>query len=251
MLLWTYDLAIHPTFRNRTDSFEAWAYRNGFLRQIQRLEKQKWLERQAGDGGDRLHRLTELGRREVLGAYDPTPRWNRHWDGRWRMVLFDVPEERSVARNRLRYYLHGRGFGYLQHSVWITPDPAKEERALLADGPVDPGALLLLEARPCAGETDAEIVAAAWDYADINRRYATHEAVLAKRPRRVLDTQEAATAFHLWLRKEREAWHQAVSCDPFLPRVLLPPNYAGREAWRRRQDVLRDAGKQMRGFRLA
>ena len=41
--------------------------------------------------------------------------------------------------------------------------------------------LILLEARPCAGESDAEIVAGAWDFERINR-YARHLKVLAERP---------------------------------------------------------------------
>jgi len=60
------------------------------------------------------------------------------------LVLFDVPEARRSTRNKLRLYLQDRGFGYLQNSVWITPDPVAEQRALLADGPVDVESLILL-----------------------------------------------------------------------------------------------------------
>ena len=45
MLLWACETFSRPTFRNLTESFEGWAYRNGFLRQLQRLEKQQWIER--------------------------------------------------------------------------------------------------------------------------------------------------------------------------------------------------------------
>ena len=36
-----------PTFRNLTDSYESWAYRNGLLRQVVTLERQQFLERDA------------------------------------------------------------------------------------------------------------------------------------------------------------------------------------------------------------
>ena len=66
LLLWSADRFMRPTFRNLTDSYEAWAYRNGLLRQIASLEKNKLVERDRGAPGDRLYRLTELGRLHVL-----------------------------------------------------------------------------------------------------------------------------------------------------------------------------------------
>lgn len=248
MLLWACETFSRPTFRNLTESFEGWAYRNGFLRQLQRLEKQNWIERSPGKPGDRLHRLTEAGRFHALGGRDPEACWNRRWDRRWRLVLFDVPEVRTADRQRLRLYLRSRGFGCLQNSVWITPNPVSQERARLADGPVDVGTLILLEARPCAGETDEQIVAGAWDFADLNQRYAAHQAVLARRPRRSLDSKEAAQAFYSWFRAEREAWMNAIECDPLLPEPLLPPGYAGQEAWRHRIAAMAEAGKLVRAF---
>ena len=248
LLLWTCETLSRPTFRNLTTSFEGWAYRNGFLRQLQRLEKQRLIERSPSQSGDCWRRLTEAGRFRALDGRDPEACWSRGWDGRWRLVLFDVPEIRKAARNQLRRYLHRRGFGYLQNSVWITPDPVDEYRAQLADGPVNVEALILLEARPCTGETDAQMVTGAWDFADLNQRYAAHQAVLSRRPRQSLDSQGAADVFRRWLQAEREAWRNAIERDPLLPESLLPPGYAGREAWRHRVAAMAEAGKQMRAF---
>jgi DNA-binding transcriptional regulator PaaX len=250
MLLWTCEMITNPTFRNLDESFEGWAYRNGFLRQIQRLEQRKFLAQQSTGAGDRLHRLTEAGRLHVLGNRDPAVQWKRRWDGRWRLVVFDVPEAHRSLRDKLRLQLHYRGFGYLQHSVWITPDPVGEERKLLIGGPVDVGSLILLEACPCAGETDAEIVAGAWDFAEINRRYALHQQVLARRPRGGLSNNVAARTFQQWLRAEKAAWSAAIELDPLLPARLLPPDYAGCDAWHRRKEEMMEAGQQMRTFRI-
>jgi hypothetical protein len=52
-----------------------------------------------------------------------------------------------------------------------------------------------------------------------------------------------------WLHDERGAWQGAMGCDPLLPKVLLPPNYDGCAAWRRRLEVMAEAGDQMRAFR--
>ena len=185
-LLWTCETLSRPTWRNLTESFEGWAYRNGLLRQLQRLEKMQLLERQSGRQGDRLHRLAEAGRLQALGGCDPVARWNRQWDGHWRLVLFDVPETRGTERDKLRRYLQQRRFGYLQNSVWITPDPTIEERTMLVGSRVDVESLIFLEVRPCAGETDSEIVAGAWNFSGINLRYSVYQQVLTRRPRRPL-----------------------------------------------------------------
>jgi DNA-binding transcriptional regulator PaaX len=248
LLLWTCDLLWQPTWRNISASFEGWAYRNGFLRELQRLEKEQWLQRQPAPSGDRLLRLTEAGRLHALGGRDPEVHWNRRWDGRWRLALFDVPEGRSNLRDKLRRYLRARGFGYLQHSVWVSPDLVEDEQKLLADAPLEVGTLLFMEARPCAGESDEAIIANAWDFAGINARYATYLEVLGRCPSAPLDSDAAATAFRLWAASERQAWFEAMKDDPLLPESLLPAGYLGREAWRRRLQVMRVAGKRVRLF---
>lgn len=249
LLLWTAETVSRPTWRSLTESFEGWAYRNGLLRQLQRLEKRRWLHGQAGPAGDRVHRLTEAGRLQALGGHDPETRWRRRWDGRWRLVLFDVPEARRTMRNKLRLYLQDRGFGYLQNSVWITPDPVAEQRTLLADGPVDVESLILLEASPAAGESDTDIVAGAWDWPAINQRYTTYQEVLLRCPRGRVNTEAAAGALQGWLRQERQAWMDAVQHDPLLPNSLLPEGYAGRRAWQVRWQMMREAGERMRGYK--
>src|SRR5438552_1513378 len=88
-LLWTAGSLMQPTFRNLDESFEGWAYRHGLLRRLALLEKQRLLERRTKK--DRLYRLTAEGRLRALGGRDPQIEWARRWDGRWRLVCFDVP----------------------------------------------------------------------------------------------------------------------------------------------------------------
>lgn len=247
-LLWSAERLARPTFRNLTDSYESWAYRNGLLRQVATLQKQHWVERNALTAEDRLYRLTPEGRLHALGGRDPKERWARPWDGQWRLVLFDVPAGQNAQRERLRRYLHDKNFGHLQNSVWITPDPLTEERQILGAGEINVESLLLLEARPCAGESDAEIVAGAWDFERINHRYARHLKVLEKHPDGALRNAAAAEALQRWAAAERAAWLDAVRSDPLLPAQLLPSGYLGQAAWRRRVKVLRDAGRQLPTF---
>ncbi len=248
LLFWSAEKLIRPTFRNLTDSYEGWAYRNGLRRQIVSLERQRLLERDNSRPGDRLYRLSWQGRLHALGGRDPEARWSREWDGRWRLVLFDVPIPQNTHRVRLRRYLRDKGFGYLQNSVWITPDSLDEERRVLVGGKINVESLILLEARPCAGEADSEIVVGAWNFEAINHRYSKHLKILDERPSGALRNEGSAKALLGWATAERAAWLDAVTTDPLLPDRLLPADYLGQRAWRKRVDVLRDASLQIRRF---
>lgn len=55
----------------------------------------------------------------------------RLWDGKWRVVIFDVGEERKVFRDALRKKIKLLGLYQLQKSVFVTPYPCEKEIAFL------------------------------------------------------------------------------------------------------------------------
>ena len=162
LMLWTFETLSRPSFRNIGESFEGWAYRRGFLSRLQELEAMRFIEFR-DVGLQRMFRLTESGRLHALGGFDPESLWNRSWDGRWRLVIFDVPNEHTRLRNRLRAHLQQAGYGWLQNSVWISPDPLRLDRSLLTMTKPDVESLMLLEAKPIAGESNSDIVCGAWN----------------------------------------------------------------------------------------
>jgi phenylacetic acid degradation operon negative regulatory protein len=249
-LLWTADRLSRPTFRNVTDSFEAWAYRNGLMRQLAGLDRRKFLETQQSGSNQRLYRLTEQGRLRAVGGRDPEHHWSRPWNGQWRFVLFDVSTSHNKQRRHLRLYLKDRDFGCLQRSVWISPDPLLPEKQLLGQASVDVNSLLLLEGRPSAGETDSDIVSGAWDFQTINLHYSRYLQVLERFPAEAIRDKSTARSLQQWGQEERLAWQTAAGLDPFLPEKLLPQNYLGRKAWAKRVKTLHEAGRQIRDLTL-
>ena len=243
LMLWGAETLLRPTFRNLNESYEGWAYRTGVWRHLARLEERKLIEGKPGKVAERIYRLTETGRLAALGGRDPHERWARSWDGRWRMVIFDLPERENTARVRLRRFLKDRGFGYLQNSVWITPDPLDDRVKALAAAGENVESFLTLEARPCSGENDHAIVAGAWNFDQLNRRYEKCLSFLSKRAESRETGGSDTTRLHQWGRQERALWRDAVRGDPLLPSVLLPEGYRGKEAWRLRNAVLRKVGK--------
>ncbi|MFA6515205.1 MAG: CRISPR-associated endonuclease Cas2 [Candidatus Paceibacterota bacterium] len=48
------------------------------------------------------------------------------WDGKWRLVMFDIPENKRKLRNIIRFHLKKIGFLQVQGSVWVYPYPCEE-----------------------------------------------------------------------------------------------------------------------------
>jgi len=48
------------------------------------------------------------------------------WDGKWRVVIFDMSEKRRKTRDRLRALLVNAEFIRIQDSVWVYPYPCDE-----------------------------------------------------------------------------------------------------------------------------
>lgn len=223
LILWSGEFLVNPSWRSLFESYEGWAYRNGLLIQLGRLEQRNWVTRNSKERNDRLYHLSAHGRLHALGGRDPEARWRRTWDGRWRLVIFDIPSGQNAEREWLRRYLRGRDFGCLQNSVWIAPDPMEEERRTLSRGSINVESLVFLEARAGAGESNEEI---------------------ARRPDGVIKTESAAKKLFRWMSEEREAWLAAIRMDPLLPARLLPGGYLGQKAWRQRIRVMRESAEQ-------
>jgi len=94
---------------------------------IKRLEKRgmvKILERK----GETMLAITKLGKAQLdkwqLG--DLKIDKSKKWDGKWRIVIFDIPEKMRRHRDEVREQLKELEFYYLQNSVWVYPYPCEE-----------------------------------------------------------------------------------------------------------------------------
>lgn len=120
------------TFRKFRKEWQKIDQRN-FNRSIRRLTQEKLIEEKIlADGSFELV-LTEDGRREaqtldLLGSSIKFKK-PKQWDKKWRIVLFDIPENDRVFRDILRQHLYNLDFYKLQHSVFVSPYPC--EKAIL------------------------------------------------------------------------------------------------------------------------
>lgn len=57
----------------------------------------------------------------------------KKWDGKWRLLSFDIPEEFKSARNMLRSKLKSLGCHNIQRSLFAYPHDCRRELELVAD----------------------------------------------------------------------------------------------------------------------
>lgn len=100
---------VFETARRRMVKQGLLKYENGFVRLTSK-------------GKQRL-RQVELKDYQII-----TP---KHWDKKWRVLMFDVPEKRKKTRELIRITLQRIGFVHLQDSVWIYPYDCEELVMLL------------------------------------------------------------------------------------------------------------------------
>lgn len=73
--------------------------------------------------GFKVVRLTERGD-DFLRKFERSGyklKKPKKWDGKWRIVIFDIKEYRREIRDQLRQTLIHVGFTRLQQSVWVYP----------------------------------------------------------------------------------------------------------------------------------
>lgn len=55
----------------------------------------------------------------------------KRWDGKWRVLIFDIPNRRKGLRDKVRHTLRSIGFVKLQDSVWAYPHDCEDLIVLL------------------------------------------------------------------------------------------------------------------------
>jgi len=160
--------------------------------------------------------LTEEGKKRLSGII-PQIDLNRHWDGNWYIVIFDIPERMRRKRNILRDKLKTLGFRKLQGSVWVSPfnllGTVQKEVDVFELNPY-----VLCSQTAHLGEEDSrELAARIWCLDELQERYQYFlEQIAAGRIKNI------SQIFFLYLSIIRE--------DPQLPEELLPNYWPGKEA---------------------
>ncbi|KKW27293.1 MAG: Phenylacetic acid-responsive transcriptional repressor [Candidatus Kaiserbacteria bacterium GW2011_GWB1_52_6] len=129
-LLFGFLLSARSTRRFYKLARERATYRYRRKLAVERLEESGFIRSRGG----RLS-ITKAGRGalgEIIGitrSFLDT----KKWDGKWRIIAFDIPEKFAKLRNNIRDVLKKAGFAKLQQSIWIFPHECEDFAQLLKE----------------------------------------------------------------------------------------------------------------------
>lgn len=95
---------------------------------LKRLESQGMITI-SQKGEQTIIEITKKGKKRVLKYKldDIKIKKPKKWDGLWRIVIFDIPEKKRIARNALRRKLKELDFVKIQKSVFVYPYSCRDE----------------------------------------------------------------------------------------------------------------------------
>lgn len=92
------------------------SFKGSLSKAIYEVARRGYLERIEIDG-EKFLKMTAKGRLKLIRK-----QITGSWDGYWRIVAFDIEEERKKTRDAFRNKLIELGCRPIQKSVWITPN---------------------------------------------------------------------------------------------------------------------------------
>ncbi|MGV9915265.1 PaaX family transcriptional regulator [Streptomyces tendae] len=146
----------------------------------------------------------------------------RRWDGRWRIVVFSLPEEERQTRSRVRTRLRWDGWAPLYDGVWVSPlDMAAEIREVLDEFGVTMATVIEAPDQPFGPRHPL----AAWDLDAIRQQYDTYVADLTDLSDRLSEGRIGTAEALVARTRAMDAWRELPNIDPGLPGELLPPDW--------------------------
>ena len=118
----------YPEYEESND--RRWKQFNIYLlrRDLKRLRKNKDLKI-VYEKGIPYYKLTKKGmfRAHKYRLADLALKPSSKWDKKWRLIIYDIPDEKKAIRDEIRHLLTKMQIFQLQKSVYLTPHPCEEE----------------------------------------------------------------------------------------------------------------------------
>ena len=177
---------------------------------------------EAGEGEKSYH-LTEKGFQE-LALYFPYVRFLKEkWDGKLRILSYEIPEKKRELRDRLRRQVEGWGLGPWHRSFWLTPHPIIDNLRELTFGKEEEKYIQAFEADHVFGDREI-LIEKVWGKSQLDRKYRE----LFKKWHLILSQSEDKAEK---LKKVTAEYIVLLRQDPGLPVELIGSNWIGHEAF--------------------
>jgi len=199
-----------------------------------RMVKQGWLQSQK-NGNKSYYFLTKRGEKRMDEAGRRIFKLSPHkWDGKWRILMYTIPEKRRRIREDFRKELMWSGFGHLSNSCCISPNNLEKEVGFILEK---------YEITPYVDFFVTDHVGPKDNHSIVERSFQMKE--IEKKYKEFIANYEKQFEFHEKLMKEGKMtdadcfvertklvheYRKFLFIDPGLPKELLPDIWCGQEA---------------------
>ncbi|KQL33610.1 MULTISPECIES: phenylacetic acid degradation operon negative regulatory protein PaaX [Bacillaceae] len=201
---------------------------------VSRMMKQGWLESEK-EGNKSYYFLTTRGEvRMEEAAIRIFKLMPNDWDGKWRMLMYTIPEEKRQVRDELRKELLWSGFGSFSSGCWISPNNLEKEVEFLIEKYGIQNYVDFFVAEYKGPQANRALVEKSWPLQEIEGKYQDFISTYSKQyiihqsmmnDGRMSDAEcfvERTNLVH--------EYRKFLFSDPGLPKELLPEIWSGNHA---------------------
>ncbi|MET0786888.1 MAG: phenylacetic acid degradation operon negative regulatory protein PaaX [Paenisporosarcina sp.] len=201
---------------------------------VSRMMKQGWIDSEK-KGNKSYYFLTPRGldrmEEAAVRIFKLMP---NEWDGKWRMLLYSIPEEKRQIRDELRKELLWSGFGSFSNSCWISPNNLeKEVNVLIEKYEVQPYVDFFVSDYK-GPEADKSLVEKSWPLQEIEGKYQEFISTYSKQfiIHQSMMSQGQLSDAQCFVERTKlvHEYRKFLFTDPGLPRELLPEIWNGHHA---------------------
>ena len=201
---------------------------------ISRMYKQGWVDSRK-EGNKSYYFLTARGIDRMDEAAKRIFKLNpEKWDGKWRMLIYSIPEEKRNIRDELRKELLWSGFGSIANSSFISPNDLTKQVYMLIDKYDIKEHVHYFIAEYNGPRHNQTLLKECWDLNDINEHYKTfidfYSGKFYQDKKKIAKNQMTPAECFVERTKLVHEYRKFLFIDPGLPEELLPKMWLGNKA---------------------
>ncbi len=173
--------------------------------------------------GNSKYKLSEKGFSKLALVFPYFRFLKDNWDGKWRVLSYEIPEKKRDLRDKLRREVAGWGLGPWHRSFWLTPHPIIENLKDLVSGKEEEKFIQAFESDHVFGDKEV-LIEKVWAKSELEKKYRA----LFKSWHLILSSDEDKL---VKLRKVVGEFVTLLRIDPGLPKELIGEGWIGFEAF--------------------
>ena len=168
-------------------------------------------------------KLTDKGFKELVLTFPFFRFLKEEWNGKWRILSYEIPEKKRELRDRLRRQVAGWGLGPWHRSFWLTPHPIIDDLKELIAGREEESYVQAFESDHVFGDKK-NLIEKVWGIGVLEKKYRelfkNWHVILSKEANKEEKMKNVVNEYVLIIKN-----------DPGLPKGLIGDSWIGFEAF--------------------